>query len=199
MFAPADTFRFEATTYNSSGALANADSTPAGVLVVNGTDTGTTVTITNASTGIYKGSCALSGLVAGDVFYVRITATVGGVTDSRTTATHRVGSNVTLLAGISLSISGASGNVVFVRGETVATANLLPANFSSLRLVSDPEVIGAYNVIIGGQATGAGLAKETSITSLPGAIDAALTTSHGSGPWTRGGAVGLDTSEVEIE
>ncbi len=91
MFSSSDTFRFAFATVNSSGAATNADSTPAGTLVVNGSNSGATVTISNAATGEYRGSVSLSGLAVGDEFYVRYTATVGGVTQFAFTATHRIG------------------------------------------------------------------------------------------------------------
>jgi hypothetical protein len=90
-FAPADTYRFEFSTYANTGALADAATLPTATLVVNGTDTGTTVTITKpaATTGRYKGSVTLSGLTIGDVFYVRVSATVGTLSGEACTATQR--------------------------------------------------------------------------------------------------------------
>lgn len=67
----------------TTGAAADADSTPTGVLVRNGDNTGETVTITNKSTGAYKAATAIpDDWAAGDVVQIRGNATVGGVTDN---------------------------------------------------------------------------------------------------------------------
>lgn len=62
-----------------TGAVANADSTPTGTLVVNGTDNGATVTITNVDTGRYKASVTLPTLSVGDIVELSIAATVNSV------------------------------------------------------------------------------------------------------------------------
>lgn len=100
MFSTTDTFRFEFQTRNASAQLVDADATPTGTLIVNGTDNAATVTITDSGDGRYKGSVPLSGLSDGDVFYVRIAATVGGVDDEVTTAPARVG-----VAAVDLTIA----------------------------------------------------------------------------------------------
>lgn len=71
-------FRVKSPT---TGLLVNADSAPTGTLVVNGSDTGVTVTITNPATGRYAVSCSLAGRSLLDVCWVRINATAGGVAD----------------------------------------------------------------------------------------------------------------------
>ncbi len=67
------------TSRFDTGAATNADSTPAGTLVVNGTDNGASVTVTNVSTGIYKAAVTLPTLAVGDVAQLRIAATVNSV------------------------------------------------------------------------------------------------------------------------
>lgn len=67
------------TVTGSTGALVNADSLPTGTLVVNGTDNGAVVTVTNKATGIYKAAVTLPTLAVGDVVQIRIAATVSGV------------------------------------------------------------------------------------------------------------------------
>lgn len=68
------------TTANpTTGAAADADSTPAGTLYVNGTANGATVTVTNITTGVYKAALTLPSLTAGDVVSLRIAATVSSV------------------------------------------------------------------------------------------------------------------------
>ncbi len=64
----------------STGAATNADSTPTGTLVINGTDNGATVTVTNKSTGNYKASVVLPAVTDGDVLTLRISAVMSGVT-----------------------------------------------------------------------------------------------------------------------
>lgn len=106
--------------------------------------------------------------------------------------------NLGSIVDITVSVSGA-GNITFVRGQSVASANLFPANFSGLRLVADPEIgnAGAYNVIVGGQSINAGIATSASISSLPGDVNTALTQAHGSGSWAGGGGGGT-TSVVAL-
>ncbi len=65
-----------------TGAATNADSTPAGTLVVNGTDNAATVTITNVTTGVYKAAVTLPTLAVGDICELRIAATVNSVAGS---------------------------------------------------------------------------------------------------------------------
>ncbi len=64
----------------ATGAATNADSTPTGTLVINGTDNGATVTVTNKSTGSYKAVVTLPAVSSGDVLQLRITAVMSGVT-----------------------------------------------------------------------------------------------------------------------
>ncbi len=63
----------------STGALVNADSLPTGVLYLNGTANGATVTVTNITTGIYKAAVTLPTLAVNDLVSLVISATVGGV------------------------------------------------------------------------------------------------------------------------
>jgi len=65
------------TVTDSTGTLADADSLPTGTEVVDGTDAGTTVTITNKATGIYKAAWTISGSKDSQLD-LRIEATVGG-------------------------------------------------------------------------------------------------------------------------
>lgn len=67
----------------ATGARSNADSLPTGVLVVNGIDLPTTITIANTGVGIYTAAFTLpSALVADDQLGLRISAVVGGVSDN---------------------------------------------------------------------------------------------------------------------
>lgn len=62
-----------------TGAATDATGTPVGTLVVNGTDNGASVTVTNKATGVYKAAVTLPSLDAGDVVQLRIAATVAGI------------------------------------------------------------------------------------------------------------------------
>lgn len=77
---PGDAFAFQFLTFNTSGALTDADSAPAGTVVHNGTDDGTpAVTITHPGTGVYKAAGTIPvGYVSGDDLQIRVNATVGG-------------------------------------------------------------------------------------------------------------------------
>jgi hypothetical protein len=109
LFGVGETYRFRFSTYNSSGALTNADSTPTGVLVVNGSDTAVTVTLANPATGRYTGSCSLAGRSVGDDCWVRVTATVGGVTQEGALPGFRVAFSAALTNG--LPVKDADGTV----------------------------------------------------------------------------------------
>lgn len=63
----------------TTGAAANATGTPAGTLVINGTDDAAAVTVTNKETGVYKASVTLPTLTPGDTVMIRVSATVDGV------------------------------------------------------------------------------------------------------------------------
>ena len=67
------------TTTDATGLLANADSTPAGTLIVNGVNNAAVVTVTTPSTGVYKWSCTLPTLAAGDIVQMRVAATIGAI------------------------------------------------------------------------------------------------------------------------
>lgn len=62
-----------------TGAATDATGTPVGTLVVNGTDNGASVTVTNKATGVYKAAVTLPSLTAGDLVQIRVAATVAGV------------------------------------------------------------------------------------------------------------------------
>ena len=100
LYGIGETYHGEFSTYNAAGALTAADSTPTGVLVVNGTDSGVTVTITTPATGRYKVSVSLSGRSVGDDCYVRYTAAVSSVTQQGQTPPFRVAFPAALAGGI---------------------------------------------------------------------------------------------------
>lgn len=94
MLRPGDELVVDFTTRSpTTGAAANADSTPTGTLVRNGTDTAETVTVTNKATGIYKAAVTIpGGWEVGDVIQVRIAATVATVADNSTIFTSTLDS-----------------------------------------------------------------------------------------------------------
>lgn len=73
------------TANPTTGAAADADSTPTGTLSVNGTDNAATVTVTKKATGSYKAAVTIpAGLTAGDSVALRINATVATVAGVKT-------------------------------------------------------------------------------------------------------------------
>jgi hypothetical protein len=78
------TIGFETQRFDS-GAATDADSLPTGVLVKNGSDTAATVTVTNKADGSYTASVTIPvDATAGDVFEIRIEATVNSVAGKAT-------------------------------------------------------------------------------------------------------------------
>jgi len=77
-----DTIRWEFPTHNpASSTAADADDTPTGVLLRNGTATAETVTVANQATGIYLASATVpEDWEDGDEVQLRVTATVAGIT-----------------------------------------------------------------------------------------------------------------------
>lgn len=71
------------TWNHSTGAAANADSTPSAKLVVNGVDSGNAVTITAIETGVYRWSVTCPSVLDGDCLKVRATYTVSSVAQKR--------------------------------------------------------------------------------------------------------------------
>lgn len=68
------------TTNPTTGALANADALPTGVLVIDGTDNAATVTVTNKATGRYKASVAIpASQTTGKKVALYIAATIDAV------------------------------------------------------------------------------------------------------------------------
>jgi len=80
MAAAGDTIAWQFVTKNASKALVDADSTPTGTLVKNGTDTALSVAITKSTTGTYNAQFTIPDTyVEGDEVALRINATIGGV------------------------------------------------------------------------------------------------------------------------
>ena len=67
------------TANPTTGAAADASSTPTGTLYVNGVANAASVTVTNQATGVYKASVTLPTLASGDLVAIRISATVATI------------------------------------------------------------------------------------------------------------------------
>lgn len=80
-YKPGDSVAVEFTTSDTSGAAANADALPTGIVNRNGADDGlVNATVTDLDTGRYKAVFALPvGYAAGDSVSLSITATIGGI------------------------------------------------------------------------------------------------------------------------
>jgi hypothetical protein len=100
VYGVGETYNYGFSTYNASSALAAADGLPTGVLVVGGTDTAATVTVTASATGRHKIAVSLAGRSVGDDCYVRFSATVGGVTQEGRTPPFRVAFPAALTGGL---------------------------------------------------------------------------------------------------
>lgn len=81
---PGDSVTLQFVTHNATtGADTDADSTPTGVLVRNGSNTAVTVTIADVGTGLYTAAWTIpDSYSAGDEVQLRVTATVNSVTGS---------------------------------------------------------------------------------------------------------------------
>lgn len=102
------------TTNPATGAAADADSLPTGVLWVDGVADAATVTIADATgTGSYTFSVTMPTLTTGQRVQVRVDATIGGVACAGVVwedqATPAV--NVTLQAGVAVAAADADGHI----------------------------------------------------------------------------------------
>jgi hypothetical protein len=66
------------TANPATAAAQNGDALPTGILYVDGTADGATVTVTNITTGAYKAAVTLPALTAGQIVALRISAVVEG-------------------------------------------------------------------------------------------------------------------------
>lgn len=115
-----ETYHDGFSTYNASNVLANADSLPTGVLVTNGTD-GAAVTITNAGTGRYKIAASLAGRSVGDSCYVRVSATVGGLTQEQIKGPFRIAFASALSDNDGTAQAGGASTITLSASDTAVT------------------------------------------------------------------------------
>lgn len=132
------------TAAPTTGAATDADSLPAGVLYVDGTANGATVTVTNqAPAGVYSAAVTLPSLTAGQIVSVIVSATIGGVacvgkvfeatadtayplkptTDGRTLDVSAGGE-----AGVDWANVGTPGSTVALSATTVGTLTTYTGN-----------------------------------------------------------------------
>lgn len=113
-------------TYNTSGVLTDADSTPTVAVRKNGSSTGDSVTVTKraSTTGIYDCSYNPASEVEGDQFTIEETATVGGTTESWNWSFTVIDSDITgkVLGGGAGTITGVGTHSLDGDGEAVAKA-----------------------------------------------------------------------------
>lgn len=125
----------------TTGSAADADSTPTGVLVRNGTDSGETVTVSNKATGIYKAAATIpGGWSAGDLVQLRIAATVATVADNSTifTDTLDVDANGSGARSVTITVTDGSNplQAALVRMAQGAEAYTATTNASGVAAFS---------------------------------------------------------------
>ena len=153
----------EFSTRNTAGALANA-TTATAALVVNGDDTAVTVTITQLSglgAGWYEASCTLAGRAAGNVCLVRLTVTCDGVTDTAIIGEFVIGPvAATVAAGGITNNSFAAGAIT---SYAISNGTFLAAKFASPFITSTSFAAGAITntSFATGAITATALAAET--------------------------------------
>ena len=153
----------EFSTRNTAGALANA-TTATAALVVNGDDTAVTVTITQLSglgAGWYEASCTLAGRAAGNVCLVRLTVTCDGVTDTAIIGEFVIGPvAATVAAGGITNNSFAAGAIT---SSAIINGAFLAAKFASQFITSTSFAGGAITntSFATGAITATALAAET--------------------------------------
>lgn len=150
------------TTRNpSTGAAADASSTPTGTLVINGTDNGATVTVTNKATGVYKAAVTVPTLSAGDVVQVRIAATVSGVSDNEVVfedtcdpeeAAFWTYPSRTLTSGNTIVVeepqSGTMSPSTWVKGDAFTSSPSRPIVFTKATGSSWPSSFSGYTITL---------------------------------------------------
>ena len=126
------------TTQNpSSGAASDADSLPTGTLVVNGTDNGATVTVTNKATGVYKAAVTLPSLSAGDVVQIRVAATVSSVAGVGIVWQDVADTKLVSDLNDAASAPSAAANATAVRAELTTELGRVDAAVSSRAVAGD--------------------------------------------------------------
>lgn len=134
MLIPSGKFSLPFTCVDASGVPTAPTGTPTGVLVKNGTDLGTAVTVAmSAANGV--ASCAIpSDAVADDRFYIRITAVISAVTYTVSGPADSIGSPQTLTAAYDPAKTAAptaAANATAVRSELTTELGRINATIDS--------------------------------------------------------------------
>ncbi len=119
----AQSITVEFTTSNpATQAAVNADSLPAGTLIVNGVDNAASVTVTNIDTGRYKAAVTLPTLAVGDIVELSIAATVSAVAGKAIVwrDTKDLALDASYRPGIDWSNVGAPTTTLALTGTTIA-------------------------------------------------------------------------------
>ncbi len=143
------------TSSPTTQAAVNADSLPTGTLVVNGTDNGASVTVTNVDTGRYKAAVTLPTLAVNDVVELMIAATVGTIAGKaivwRDTKDVFAGAIPDVAAGGSsgLLISGSNTGTTTLGALTVTGNLLISAGLSINQSTTD-----GHGIAVAGNGAG---------------------------------------------
>ena len=177
------------TSSASTGAAANADSTPTVVVAKDGTDLGYAPTVTNVATGLYKVAIACTagnGFAAGSRFSAYVTATVGGITgrdglgEFEVIATDLNTGVASVQGNVTGSVASVTGAVGSVTGLTAA--NLDVAVSTRMATFTLPTNFSAFAITAGGAVTAGTVSDKTgySLTqSFPANFSALAITAGG--------------------
>ena len=156
------------TSSASTGAAANADSTPTVNVAEDGVAMGYSPTVTNITTGLYMvqiDATAGNGFEAGKRYSVYVAATVGGVAGR-----DGLGEFEVLAVDLNTGVSSVTGSVGSVTGLTASNLDVavstrmatfsVPANFSSFAIsasgIASADIKAVRGITVGsGTGTGA--------------------------------------------
>lgn len=162
------------TSNPTTGAAANADSTPTVTVAEDGSDMAYAPTVTNVATGLYKvqiDATAGNGFEAGKRYSVYAAATVGGVAGRDGLGEFEVLAT-DLNAGVA-AVSGAVGSVT--AAVTVGTINANAVNAAALAADAVAEIQSGLSTLdAAGVRTAVGLASanlDTQLAALAAYVD----------------------------
>ncbi len=159
MYGPGSTVWREFITSTSTGAATNADSLPTGTLNQNGTDVGTTVTVTNIDAGRYKATFTIPTTYSpGDEVCCTISATVSTVVGKAVIFAERL-----------TNLYNNSEVVNVVRANTAQSGNAATIKLDASASATNSLYVGMQILLTGG--TGAGQCR--TIVSYTGASKSA--------------------------
>lgn len=135
------------TSNPTTGAAVNADSLPAGTLVLNGTDNAASVTVTNVATGRYKCAVTLPTLAIGDIVEMSIAATVSTIPGVAIVYRDTCDLNLTNAGRVDL------GNVLGT-APTATTAGVLDVNTKNINNATAATPGASGGLLISGSNAG---------------------------------------------